>query len=244
MVISPTCHLAVPLSTASDLPTSADYLLSPEVTLFLQDGRVRLLDLERGRFYALDGTGAQLLTLTLRFGSKEAVCRIAQEYGISQERVLADCNKLLGNLRRRRLIVSAISLRDKRRTPNRLTIWLLLTGAWLSLRFLGWAGTLRLWRRGRSDRTVFPQGDAEATVQQLDQSIRAAAALHPLNTQCKERALVAWHILRNWWRLPAELVIGILPYPFEAHAWVECGPWTVTDERFHCDPFHAAARYD
>jgi len=145
----------------------------------------------------LDETGTQLLALTLQFGPNEAARRIAQEYGISHERVLADCNKLFGNLRRKRLLVSPIKQLAKRRSPNRLTIWLLLTAAWLCLRLLGWAGTLRLWRRGRSSTTVSPEGHVEAAVRDLDQSIRAAAALHPLNTQCKERALVAWHILRN-----------------------------------------------
>jgi hypothetical protein len=64
-----------------------------------------------------------------------------------------------------------------------------------------------------------------------------------LNTQCKERAVVAWHILRNRWDLPAELVVGVRAFPFEAHAWVECGPWTVTDEGSRCEVFTPAVRY-
>ena len=55
--------------------------------------------------------------------------------------------------------------------------------------------------------------------------------------------MVAWRLSKNRWGLPAELVIGVLAFPFQAHAWVECGPLTVTDERSRCEMFTPAARY-
>jgi hypothetical protein len=201
-----------------------------------------LLDLEHGQFYALNATGTRLLTLALEFGSAEAVCRVAREQRAEEQRVRADWAQLLGKLRRRRLLTIAETA-DRRALPGRPALWLLLTLAWLSLRLFGWAGTLRLWGRGcRPTARPCPTSLAPL-VRQLDESIRGEAATHPLNPQCKERALVAWHILRNRWGLPAELVVGVLFFPFQAHAWVECGSWMVTDERSRCDAFTPAVRY-
>jgi hypothetical protein len=66
------------LSTASLTETSAAEASSPtggparcrlgrDVTLLVQDDTARLLDLNRGRFYALNRTGTQLLSLVSSF---------------------------------------------------------------------------------------------------------------------------------------------------------------------------------
>jgi hypothetical protein len=80
-------------------------------------------------------------------------------------------------------------------------------------------------------------------VEAVSRAVQEAAAAHLLNTECKERSLVAWRILREHFGLPAELVVGAIPFPFQAHAWVECGSWTVTDERANCETFTPIARY-
>jgi hypothetical protein len=167
---------------------------------------------------------------------------MARDHGTDEERVRADWTALLGTLRRKHLVVADGSAR-RRALPGRLSLWLLLALAWLSLRFFGWSRTIRLWC-GECRPAAGPwHASLEPLVRELDRAVRAAAALHPLSPQCKERAVVAWHILRNRWGLPAELVVGALAFPFAAHAWVECGPLTVTDERARCELYTPAVRY-
>jgi hypothetical protein len=217
------------------------YRLGRDVVLVQQDEMGRLIDLERGRFYALDVLGTQMLNLTLRFGPAEAVRQIASEYEVPEERVRADCETFFTTLSRKRLVVPRSA--SGQRSPGPVTIWLLLALAWLCLRLLGWMGTVRLWRRGRVALAA-SGAEQEATVRRIDQAIRAVAARHPLNTQCKERALVSWHLLRNRLGLPAELVVGVMPYPFQAHAWVECGAVLVSDEPSRCETYTPAARFE
>ncbi len=216
--------------------------LGPDVALVMQDDLARLLDLNRGRFFALNASGSRLLVLALQSGPAEAVRRVARDCDMAEEDVRADWTKLLGTLRRRRLVATEVPA-ARRGLPGRLRLGLLFTLAWISLRLLGWARTLRLWRLGRTPAPEPWQGGVAPLVQRLDQAILVSAATHPLSLQCKERAVVAWHILRNRWNLPAVLVIGVMPFPFEAHAWVECGPMTVTEERARCETFQRAIQY-
>jgi hypothetical protein len=219
-------------------PRTPSCRLGRGVVLARQDGTGRLIDLERGRFYALDGLGSHLLSLALEHDSDEAVRRIAAEYEVSEKRVRDDWVCFFATLRHKGLVVRR---RPCRRPPGRASLWLLLALAWLSLRLLGWMGTVRLWRRGRAPLGAEPAVDEE--VRQIDEAVRAAAARHLLNPQCKERALVSWHLLRNGRGLPAELVVGVMSYPFQAHAWVECGGLTVSDERRRCEMYTPAARF-
>ncbi len=208
----------------------------------MQDDLARLLDLNRGRFFALNVTGTQLLTLALQFGPAEAIHRVAADYGMPKEQVCADWERLLGTLRRRRLVETNVPA-TRRVVPGPVCLWTLFAIAWICLRLLGWARTVRLWGYGRNPTPESWQSGLTPLVQRLDQAILLSASTHPLTLQCKERAVVAWHILRNRWNLPAELVIGVMAFPFEAHAWVECGPMTVTDERACCETFNRAVPY-
>jgi hypothetical protein len=217
------------------------YRLERDVTLIQQDGEARLLDMRRGRFYALDELGTRLLALTLEAGPEEAARRVAEDYDVPAEQVRADLDALLGKLQRRRLLGRRAA---RRRGPARFRCLLLLTAAWLSLRVLGWAGSVRLWRRWHRPQGVARRpGHAPAVLQAVDRAVRDAASWHPLNPQCKERALVGWHLLRGTFGLPAEMVVGAQLYPFLLHVWVECGASVVTDDRTSCEAYVPVARY-
>lgn len=221
------------------------YRLKQDVILVLQDGVARLLGLNRGRFYGLDAVGTKTLMLLLDHGSETAALAIAAEYGVTEEQVRIDLTKLLRNLQRKQLLVCQLPQSHHPVPPSRLTTSLLLTLAWISIRTLGWTRTIRFWRRWqRPIDSNAPSDDWETAVQSVDTVVREAAAKHMfLPMACKERALVGWHILKTTFGIPAELVIGINLYPFQAHAWVECDPWIVTDDRSHCEIFTPAARY-
>lgn len=217
--------------------------LGTGVGLIEQDGAARLLDLERGRFFALDAVGSQLLLGTFAMGPASTARRVSEEYGVPVEQVGRDLQKLLRDLQQKRLVVTGPGLR-RLQIPGWFVVAMLLTLAWLCVRLFGWNGTIRLWRRfNGAQEPDRPTADAARTIAAVDQVVRRLAAAHPLNTQCKERALVGWHILRGRYRLPAELVVGVILYPFQAHAWVECGAWHLSDDRSHCDQYIPVARY-
>jgi hypothetical protein len=174
-----------------------------------------------------------------------AALAITAEYGVAEEQVRADVTKLLRELQRQHLLDCQLPQSHHQVPPSRLTTWVLLTLAWISIRTLGWTRTIRFWRRWqRPIDDKVSSGDWQTAVQAVDTVVREAAAKHMLlPIACKERALVGWHILKTAFGLPAELVIGINLYPFQAHAWVESGPWLVTDDSSHCEIYTPAARY-
>ncbi len=85
-----------------------------------------------------------------------------------------------------------------------------------SLRFLGFRRTLRLvrWAAGPATRP------RRGTVERGARSVAVAAAFFPGRAVCLEQSLALYLLLRRRGH-PAVLKIGVQPYPFEAHAWVE-----------------------
>lgn len=220
-----------------DLPTGIR--LTKGVVLHQLDGTARLIDAEWGRFFALDEIGAVMLSKALAAGPAAAASEVASEFGAALDEVAADLAGLLAGLQRQGLVIPHRPRRRDELAP--WWIWLLLAAAFVSLRCLGMSRTLRLWRTWSRPTRGSPAVDA-GVVHAIDVAVRAAAASHVLNTQCKERALVAWHLLKRE-NLPAEIVIGIDLYPFAAHAWVESGGMTLTDSAEQCGAFIPVVRY-
>src|SRR5262249_28483091 len=157
--------------------------------LLADDDMGRLLDFERGRFYALNATCTRLLNLTLEHGAVQAVHRVAREHGVEEGRVRADWARLLSALRRKGLVRGG--RRERRRVPpGRPGLWLLFALIWISLRLLGLERTVRLCRGEIRPMPEPWNPDLTPLVRQIDQVVRTTAATHPLNPQCKERALV------------------------------------------------------
>ena len=135
-------------------------------------------------------------------------------------------------------------LLNKEQTPTRQTVELLLTLSWMSFRFLGWSRTIYLWQHWHQQPEESDISAQEEVIKKVDRVVREAAAWKLfLPMVCKERALVGYHILRTFYRLPASLVVGVDHYPFQIHAWVECDDKIVTDNPEHCEPFIPVVSY-
>jgi len=93
-----------------------------------------------------------------------------------------------------------------------------LLAARLSLRFLGFAKTLKMIKRVTPNHPS-AQPD-ELLVLQTIQRLKVVAALFPGRFACLERSVVLFVLLRRT-GLPVELRIGVQPHRFRAHAWVE-----------------------
>ncbi len=128
--------------------------------------------------------------------------------------------------------------------PNLRTVDLLLSFSWLSFRLIGWNRTISCWQRSPYPDNKLEQPNAKEIISTVDRIIGEAAAkklLFPI--ACKERALVGYYLLRNFYGLPASLVVGIDRHPFQLHAWVDCEGEVVTDDPAHCQPFTPVVRY-
>jgi len=196
-----------------------------------------------------------MVSIALGEGSERVAATIAEEAGVAPEVVAADWREFAARLRRLGLLRPATpgpATHPARPIQRRRSWWpspsprTLLALAWGSLRIFGLGRTVRrLGGRTVVDAQAEPlRGAAEnLAISAVDESVRRAAAGMLLNPECKERALVAWHLLRTRHGLRPQLVVGITVYPFTAHAWVECEGRYVTDDEHRCLGYLPVARY-
>lgn len=245
------------------------YRLAPNVLLWDSPPGARLLDFQTGRFFLLDETGAEMLSLTLEKGVEQTQTELLALYDVPPERLRADHQAFLETLTQRRLLqdsetqsadlplspalLTALKflagagrkILNPGADPNALTINLLLILAWLSFRLFGWGPTLALWSQwSGSPAPALAAPEATTAMTVLDRQTRLSAAgnwLFPL--VCKERALTIYQLARVFHNLPARLIVGVALYPFQAHAWVECGGDIFGDDPEHCQYFTPVFRY-
>jgi hypothetical protein len=129
---------------------------------------------------------------------------------------------------------------DLRRLVRSLLGW-----GWWSMRVLGWAGTLETWKHDVAPTVVLlpvqDRLDAMSTVDQLVREEVAARLLLPC--ACKDRALIAAYCLRQLGGLKADIVFGIIPVPFQVHAWCICEGHVLTDDPDHIALYRPVIRF-
>jgi hypothetical protein len=226
----------------TDLAVPADAMLrlvpSPFVHSALHGGRTILLDLRRERYYGLDEVGTRVWALLKEGADVPAIVDLlGEEYDAPRERLEADVSQVLRHLAELKVITPAgtqpnstrsaarthgvVSLvhRGPLRVPSGLSCSLALVGATLALRVLGLRRSLalirRLCRRAQGAESPTPEFLA-SVVRKVD----TAAAFFPGRALCLEQSLALCLCL---WRagVPVELRLGVQPYPFAAHAWVD-----------------------
>ena len=101
--------------------------------------------------------------------------------------------------------------------PAFLTAFLVLTVTRLSLRFGGFRRTVRAarWYGGRT-----AGRRSRGVPARMARGIATAAAFFPGRAICLEQSVALYLLLRRWGH-PAVLRVGVQPYPFLAHAWIE-----------------------
>ena len=105
---------------------------------------------------------------------------------------------------------------------------LLLSLVDISLRLFGYARVMRAARR------FFPKREARAAEHTIAATMRTlitATALYPGRSQCLEQSVTAFMLLRRQ-GFDVSVRLGVQPYPFSAHAWLELNgaPLTETPE--------------
>jgi hypothetical protein len=86
-----------------------------------------------------------------------------------------------------------------------------------------------------------PSNEVQA-LQRICRSAERASVWYPKKTLCLQRSAVTTCLLRLC-GLPAELVIGAQPMPFQAHAWVELRGSVVNDHKGVTRVYPVLARY-
>lgn len=228
------------ISTLHHTPT---HELCDDVVLLEHDGRARLLDLRRCRFYALDDVGTVLLTGCIRTGEWNAIYTVSREFDVLANQVSRDWRNLEAKLEHKGLIARR-EIPVNLRPPGKLLLAFQLALAWICVRLLRWNTVVALWKgRRRRPEYSWLADRKQHAINALDWELRRTASKHLLNTECKELALVAWRILRCRYGLAAELVLGVIPFPFQAHAWVECDGAVISDDHENCKAYETVKRY-
>lgn len=245
--------------------SQSEYVLAPNVVLVIvQDGTGRLLNMG-GTFYALSATAAMMLNEALHADMESAVSRLATSFQIKEQRVQGDLRHFLetleqkgvihrcdqvphGNNRRRHLelmflhfslsciYASPISMQGKAKA--------LLGLAYLSLRLFDLPCTISAWQQYHQHKqSMIDREDRKTVIYEVDKAVRSGAAYHFLNTECKERALCCWSLLRTQ-GFPAQLVFGIDLYPFTGHCWCQLDGQILTDYEDRCERFTPVLTYN
>lgn len=103
-----------------------------------------------------------------------------------------------------------------------------------SLGFRRTTGILRFVMRSRSPK----RREATAPIEAIVTTVQRVGAAFPGRAKCLEQSLTLLAVLR-WFGVPAVMRLGVQPFPFAAHAWVEVdGRRLGSMEEWYCD-FHA-----
>lgn len=111
------------------------------------------------------------------------------------------------------------------RPPGVLRCLALLMTCDVALRVFGYARTIRVARRLAGER-IAPAG--ETLIQQTLRNIVVATALYPGRSKCLEQTVAGFVLLRRR-GTPVDIRLGVQPYPFSAHAWLELKGVPVTE---------------
>ena len=194
--------------------------------------RTVVFDTAGGRYHGFEGVSARIWELLEEGASASAVTSaLAAEYDVGEERVRADASSFLAKLAGDGLVTCA---NGTDHAPTIAECTLALGAARLALKTLGAARTLSLARhaalgspkRGASPRLLEDAALANAR----------AAALFPGRVLCLEQSLALYVLLRRA-GIEARLCVGVQPYLFGGHAWVEHRGVPVNDSREGLRPF-------
>ena len=118
-----------------------------------------------------------------------------------------------------------MNARRNGRPPTMVSSFLLLAATDLSLRTLGFSRTVAIARRLAHARA---SADSEL-VSEICRRVAVAAVLYPGRARCLEQSMALYVLLRRR-GIAADLRLGVQPYPFNAHAWVELNGVALNEE--------------
>jgi hypothetical protein len=111
------------------------------------------------------------------------------------------------------------------RPPGVLKCVLLLATCDISLRVIGFARTMRIARFCGGNREA---DVADEVIRKTLKNIIIATALYPGRSKCLEQTVASFVLLRRR-GARVQMRLGVQPYPFFAHAWLEMNGYPLTE---------------
>jgi hypothetical protein len=108
------------------------------------------------------------------------------------------------------------SLSDSQR-PSLAACFAVVAATRASLKLLGFRRSIAITKRIAAR---FSTAERAGSAEEAARTVAMAAALFPGRAVCLEQSIALYLVLRRR-GFPAQLRIGVQPYPFRAHAWVE-----------------------
>lgn len=108
--------------------------------------------------------------------------------------------------------------RHTARRPSFSGTFAMIAATDLALRYLGFARSVAMIRRLAGDRPCAET--APDVLETVMQRVISTSTFYPGRAECLEQSLVAYVLLRRR-GVPVQLRLGVQPYPFHAHAWIE-----------------------
>ena len=243
-------------ASIGNAPPADGIALGPDTALVVDgNGASAVLDMN-GEFYGISALGAVMLKGAMVFGRKLTAELVARRFGVEPQRIAADLDTLIADLRKRGVGSANAEPLAHRKAGARIAAGLLagifrvtrqnktraaatLTLSRLSYALFGWKATVAAWT------TRFPeaQGTADAAqARDIDMVVRRVSARNWVGADCKERALSCFTLARAA-GLPASLHIGVALYPLGGHCWCRIGEHLVSDDAERCARFLPVFRY-
>ncbi len=81
-----------------------------------------------------------------------------------------------------------------------------------------------------TDNTFEDNMDLRIQVGKLLVLIQLVSTFYPFGAKCIHRSLLGYRIVREKYKVPINIVIGISKFPFGAHAWLKYDRYNLTDD--------------
>jgi hypothetical protein len=122
-----------------------------------------------------------------------------------------------------------------RRVPSVLTCGMMIFALKTALRLRGFGRVMGRIRRWAEPLSASAWVDAEQ-VQATERMVATAAAWYPGRARCLEQSLILYYLLRRQ-GVAAKYRHGVIPRPFQAHAWIEYQGQIINDVPEHARQF-------
>lgn len=215
-----------------------------------------LMDRKGGTYFTLNEVGGRVWELVGAGATVSGmVDRLLEEYEVSREQLEADVATTVRQLASDGLLArgprpapgslpemqgpkptrrTVVSNREFR-VPSVLQCGLTILAVKAMLKTLGFGWTVEWVRRGVKGVPI--RGDVVLeTVKAAEYRVAMAGALYPGRAKCLEQSLALYYLLRRS-GIAVRFRMGVQPFPFLAHAWLEYLGEPITDVKEHVEWF-------
>jgi Transglutaminase-like superfamily/Coenzyme PQQ synthesis protein D (PqqD) len=200
---------------------------SAQVRARVVDGLAVVLDLRSGEYVILDRVATAMWRALLTLPADERVARLAAQLGAPAERLAADLDAFATTCLERGFLTERAPEPPPRsaapaakRGALTLRAWWSLFSTTRALATRGFAATYARCARAAKPPAASADGELLRRAERAFSRAENFFVMRAAPKDCLPRSLALYRFLLSV-GIPAEHCIGVMRYPFEAHAWVE-----------------------